>query len=55
MTNGEYIRGLSDEDLATFISRIIDCDVCPAMDYCKVTNYSCKKCLADWLKAERKA
>lgn len=55
MTNGEYIRGLSDEELAIFISRIIDCDVCPAMNHCHNSNDPCAVCLAEWMKAERKA
>ena len=56
MTNGEYIRGLSNEDLAHFISRLIDCDTCPAEKTCNISiTRTCENCLTEWLDAERKA
>ena len=56
MTNGEYIRGLSNEDLAYFISRLIDCETCPAEKTCNISvTRTCENCLTEWLDAERKA
>lgn len=55
MTNGDWIRAMSDEDLAVFINRIIrNCrnescnDECPMADCC-ATDYDWKE---KWLKQE---
>lgn len=64
MTNGDYIRSLSNEQLARFLQNVTDrcydcaygeknaCDMCMLKD--ADCNYKSSKGLAVWLSEERK-
>lgn len=47
MTNGDYIRSLSDAELAQII-------MCPGEIDCNSVKCGCSECLRRWLEAERK-
>ena len=48
-TNADRIRAMSDEELAKWIRKIMDCDQCPIGLGC-VLDKGCVPSLADWLK-----
>lgn len=54
LSNGDRIRAMSDEELATLllhrVDRNGDCPVSKATKYCK--QHECVKCWLDWLKQE---
>jgi hypothetical protein len=56
MTKADWIRGMTDEQLAEFLVEVIDCWYCPTYQEC--TNVkSCDTCdtaLLAWLKQEHK-
>jgi hypothetical protein len=53
MTKGDWIRGMTDKQLADFLADVIDCWHCPTYQEC--TNVkSCDNALMAWLKQERK-
>jgi hypothetical protein len=67
MTNGEYIRSLSDEELAKVIDNIADkvmtgtycellgmCGKEKASCFVGTDNSGCIECVLAWLKQERK-
>lgn len=53
-TNADYIRGMSDEELARWFNFHTDCEICPNRN-CKdsyiCSQDFCVKSLLDWLKA----
>lgn len=51
MKNGEKIRGMTDEELAKFLSECVDCSTCCFVNpkNCR-TEESCEKAFFDWLK-----
>lgn len=54
-TNADYIRNMTDEELAKAISRNNTCVRCNIREYCH-ENIKCRNCVdavLDWLKAER--
>ena len=59
MTNGEKIRGMTDEELAKFLSEFSACQICKYIneefDECDASNFLCVKeyaeaIIGDWLK-----
>ena len=51
MTNREWIESLTDQQLAAFLSEIIDCLRCPANEDCnKYTK--CETAIEEWLRRE---
>ena len=54
-TNADYIRSLSDEELAKAMARNIYCDKCEIRPYCHkhIGTYNCVDVFLDWLQAER--
>ena len=48
MTNGDYIRSLTDEELVWWID-----SHCPEDVYCKVGEKSCEDCWLEWLRMPR--
>jgi hypothetical protein len=53
MTNADKIRGMSDEQLADFLTDVTDCWHCPTYQEC--TNVkSCDNALLAWLKQKHK-
>mgnify|MGYP007133746318 FL=1 len=53
MTNADYIRTMSDEELAHFISEIADCCVCKAeMGEGCSAGKKCEDFWLDWAKQE---
>ena len=51
-TNFAMIKAMSEEELADFIARYMDCEVCPAEkpeETCG-TLLNCRKLLIDWLR-----
>lgn len=55
MSNGDYIRNMSDEELAKAIARNNTCTRCDIREYChdNIKNRNCVDVALDWLKAER--
>lgn len=51
LTNGDRIRGMTDEELAEFMSDVGDCYCCPAYSRCHRKGMSCHNALIDWLKS----
>ena len=56
-SNADRIRAKSDEELATWVETIADCDLCPVLDeQCsggEVTSHaSCKRHWLEWLGQE---
>lgn len=51
MTNGEKIRGMTDEELARFLSECADCATCQLVNpkNCR-TEETCTKAFVEWLK-----
>lgn len=50
MTNADYIRSMTDEELAEFFTF---CDSCVIFkDECRAKGYACKQRWIDWLKQE---
>ena len=54
MTNAEYIRSMTDEQLSDFFAYIIDCWHCPIYDDCRIEK-KCDNALFGWLKQEHKS
>lgn len=55
MTNEEYIKSMTTEELAIFLQRI-DCSLCPAKTYtcnCSDRYLYCLKKIRGWLKKEK--
>jgi hypothetical protein len=53
MTKADWIRSMTDEQLAEFLAEVTDCWYCPT--YQKCTNVkSCDNALLAWLKMEHK-
>jgi hypothetical protein len=51
MNKGDWIRGMTDEQLADFLADVIDCWHCPTYQEC--TNVkSCDNALLAWLQQE---
>lgn len=53
MTNADYIREMTDEELAQIIAVNVDCGKC--MDFLSPNDYAVKPCKCawlDWLKQE---
>lgn len=50
-TNGDRIRGMSNEELADFLSDITDCVICPIHDFCRTNKKyeSCCEAMLDWM------
>ena len=49
-TNGDRIRGMSNEELADFLSDITDCGICPLYDFCRANKYEiCCKAMLHWM------
>lgn len=49
-TNGDWIRGMSNEKLADFLSDITDCVICPIHDFCRANKYEiCCKAMLHWM------
>ena len=49
-TNGDRIRGMSNEELANFLSDITDCGICPLYDFCRANKYEiCCKAMLHWM------
>lgn len=48
MTNGDYIRSLTDEELVWWID-----SHCPEDTDCKVGEKSCEDCWLEWLRKPR--
>ena len=58
-THGDRIRAKSDEELATWVETIADCDLCPMLDeQCSGggvnSRASCKQHWLEWLRQEAK-
>ena len=53
MTKGDWIRSMTDEQLAEFLADIIDCWHCPTYQECTDVK-SCDNALLAWLKQEHK-
>lgn len=51
MTNGDYIRSMTDEQLSDFLADVIDCWHCPTYQECTDVQ-GCDKALLAWLKQE---
>lgn len=60
MTNGERIRNMTDEELASFLFvALYNCACCPIRNFCNKTLpdmpvVSCKSVIKIWLKSEAK-
>lgn len=55
MTNAEYIKNMTTEELAIFLQRL-NCRVCPAKTYvcnCSDRYVQCPITILNWLKEER--
>lgn len=49
-TNGDRIRGMSNVELANFLSDITDCGICPLYDFCRANKYEiCCKAMLHWM------
>ena len=56
MTNGDKIRAMSDDELATWWSKYADCDNCRIWKDCELSDTSnCREALLHWLKREAKS
>lgn len=53
MTNREWLESLSDEEFATAINNIHECDNCE--NFWECDRAYCDKKIVDWLRAEHKA
>ena len=53
MTKGDWIRSMTDEQLAEFLADIIDCWHCPTYQECTDVQ-GCDNALLAWLKQEHK-
>lgn len=53
MTKADWIRGMTDEQLAEFLVEVIDCWHCPTYQECTSVK-SCDNALLAWLKMEHK-
>lgn len=51
ISNADRIRGMTDEELAKFLSECVDCSTCciASPENCG-TEESCEKAFCDWLK-----
>lgn len=53
MTNGDKIRGMTDEELAIMIGDSVLCSECPAWgDTCSMTPKQCHNVWLEWIKQE---
>ena len=56
MSNGDRIRRMTDEELATFIVKDMECsnliDDAKCLKYRKIKRCDCEKCWFDWLKQD---
>ena len=50
MTNAQYIRSMTDEELAKFIPNWSYTDSCKCGEHYVDCNNECEKCVAEWLK-----
>jgi hypothetical protein len=53
MTKGDWIRGMTDEQLVEFLVEVIDCWHCPTYQKCTDVK-SCDNALMAWLKQKHK-
>ena len=53
-TNGDKIRGMTDEELAEWLAKFTDCNECPADAYpnCTTTEMACSFRWLDWLQED---
>ena len=52
-TNADRIRAMTDEELALWLSEIMDCNECKiSTDKCMASMKMCAKAWKDWLQAE---
>ena len=55
MKNGDAIRSMTDEELASSAMGIADCDFCAVKDFCEnyePTSNGCYNTWLDWMKQE---
>lgn len=52
MTNCEAIRTMDKDELVEFLSGIVDCKKCPALEKFCDGNRDCDDAILDWLNAE---
>ena len=50
MTNAQYIRSMTDEELAKFIPNWSYTDACKCGEHYVDCNNECEQCVAEWLK-----
>lgn len=50
MTNREWLNSLSDEKLAYFLARYVDCEQCPIVN---CDGADCQAMCVKWLRAEK--
>lgn len=54
MTNEEYIKSMTTEELAEWLFKCVDCLGCPVMNECKATsNEECRERFLAWLKEKK--
>ena len=55
-SNGDHFRSMTDEDLAKFLSNVMDCNICPnyysCEDHTGFADESCEGMMLDWLQGE---
>lgn len=52
MTNYESIKAMDKDDLAEFLSGIVDCNTCPALEKFCDGHRDCDDAILNWLNAE---
>lgn len=53
MTNGDKLRQMTDEKLASMMSGIkYNCSSCPAYGFCEDCGGDCRETILEWLKQE---
>ena len=52
MTNYESIKAMDKDDLAEFLSGIVDCNTCPALEKFCDGQRDCVDAILNWLNAE---
>lgn len=50
MTNGDRVRAMSDEELASTMEDCIKCDGCPVVLGCSIVDVNCYERMLNWLK-----
>ena len=50
MTNGDHIRSMDNEQLASWLAFVFTCDNCPMMNSCETKpNENCNEQIHEWL------